>query len=101
MKGLRYVLFWSVLLGLPLSGCAGSRKSAAPRGTVVPLKVWAVVAQDEFLGDRRNMGCRLSHGEIVERIQYLQRDARIFGPNVRFNWPDGNAHVIDDPTILA
>lgn len=92
---LRLRLFTIWVCILCLGGCSGTTSTINPGTGNVDIKVWVVLGQDDFFGDRGNDGCRLNAQEIRDRIQSLQNNAIVFGPNATFNWDDQFNIVID------
>lgn len=85
-----------------LGGCNDQRKPVVPQTATIPLKVWIVVGVGESgsVGDRSNKGCRLTQGEVQDRIQHLQNNVSFFGSNINFQWSPGTATVIEDNALL-
>lgn len=66
------------------AGC--KRNEGQATSATVPLKVWVVLGIGEGTGDRSNLGCRLTVGEIRQRIEHLQSNSSLYGPNTEFVW---------------
>lgn len=51
-----------------------------PNTGIIPIKVWIVLSQNDSLGERDNLGCRLTVAEVMEYMQAFQDNKGIFGP---------------------
>lgn len=89
----------AVLVALALAGCSG--RAINPGTGIVDVKVWVVLSANDFeIGDRSNLGCRLTEQEVRDRIGALQQSGAIFGGNTTFRWSPADIELIFDPTIF-